>query len=171
MEWFAVWFSAVDWSAVLVPSTPLLETFIRGTVIYLSLFFILRFVLKRQAGSMGITDLLVIVLIADAAQNGMADDYKSLPDALALIGTLIFWNFTLEWLSFHFRIFDRVIVPAPLPLIKHGRMIRKNMQEELITKEELLSQLRQQGVEEIASVKSACLEADGKISVIKAKNQ
>src|SRR5688572_25946632 len=90
------WFTSVDWNKIFIPDTPLLEIFVRGSIMYLALFFVLRFVLKRQAGSVGITDLLVVVLMADAAQNAMADDYKSLPDGLALIGTLVFWNYTLE---------------------------------------------------------------------------
>ena len=40
---------------------------------YLALYFLLRFVLKRQAGALGVADVLVLVLIADAAQNAMAD--------------------------------------------------------------------------------------------------
>lgn len=159
-------FASVDWRAVFVPDTPLLEIFVRGSIVYLSLFFLLRFVLKRQAGTIGTTDLLVIVLIADATQNAMASDYKSLPDGILLVVTLIFWNVLLEWLSFHWAWFDRLICPPPLPLIKNGRMLRKNMQKELITEDDLMSQLRQQGIDDVHRVKQACMEADGKISII-----
>ena len=138
----------------------------RGSVMYLSLFFFLRVVLKRQAGSLGISDLLVIALIADAAQNGMAGDYRSLPDGIALVGTLVFWNYALEWLGFRFPGFEQLMHPAPLPLIVDGRMLRKNMQQELITEDDLMSQLREQGIEDIHQVKRACLEGDGKISVL-----
>nr|MBP7571903.1 DUF421 domain-containing protein [Acidobacteriota bacterium] len=72
----------VDWGRVFAFDTPWLEIVVRGTAIYLGLFLLLRLVLKRQAGTVGITDLLVIVLIADAAQNAMADDYRSVPDGL-----------------------------------------------------------------------------------------
>mgnify|MGYP000975267658 CR=1 FL=1 len=59
----------IDWRSVFVPSVGILEIIVRGTIIYLMLFVLLR-VLRREAGSLGITDVLVIVLIADAAQNG-----------------------------------------------------------------------------------------------------
>ncbi len=163
------WFSAVDWDSLFTPDTPLLEILARGSVVYLSLFFLLRVILKRQAGAVGISDLLVIVLIADAAQNGMAADYKSLPDGILLVATLIFWNYALEWLGFHFPWFESLISPPPLPLIKNGKMQHENMRQELITKEDLLSQLRQQGIDDIVRVKQACLEGDGKISVIEYK--
>lgn len=57
----------VDWEGVFSPEIPL-ELVLRGSLIYLALFALLRFVLKREAGAVGITDLLVVVLlIADAA--------------------------------------------------------------------------------------------------------
>ena len=62
----------IDWDKLFSLEAPFLEIVVRGSVVYLSLFFLLRYVLKRQAGSVGITDLLVVVLIADAAQNSMA---------------------------------------------------------------------------------------------------
>ena len=64
--------------AMLAPEHSLVEIFLRGTIMYILLFTILRFFMKRQSGVIGIADLLVIVLIADAAQNAMANEYKSL---------------------------------------------------------------------------------------------
>jgi uncharacterized membrane protein YcaP (DUF421 family) len=72
---------------------------VRGSTVYLTLFFLLRIVLRRESGGMGITDLLVIVLLADAVQNAMAGDYHSVPDGLLLGATLIFWSFALDWLT------------------------------------------------------------------------
>lgn len=66
------WLTDVDWQNVLVPETPILEIVVRGTVVYLVLFALMRFVLKREAGAMSPSDLLIVVLIADAAQNAMA---------------------------------------------------------------------------------------------------
>jgi uncharacterized membrane protein YcaP (DUF421 family) len=66
----------IDWESVFVPSLSLLEIVLRGSLIYLFLFIVLR-VLRRGAGTIGISDLLVVVLIADAAQNAMGSEYKS----------------------------------------------------------------------------------------------
>lgn len=56
--------------------------------------------------------------------------------------------------------------PAPLPLVKDGKIMRKHLRQELVTEEELLSQLRQQGVENLGDVKRCYLEGDGHFSVI-----
>ncbi|HEX2913893.1 MAG TPA: YetF domain-containing protein [Chloroflexia bacterium] len=156
----------LDWGKTFLPDTPLLETFLRGTVTYLALFLMLRLVLKRQAGTVGITDLLVIVLIADAAQNAMAGSYNSITDGLLLVGTIIFWAWALDWLGYRFPFIQKIIHPDPLPLIRNGQINKRNMKRELITEEELMSQLRQQGVSDPSEVKEAFMEGDGRFSVV-----
>jgi uncharacterized membrane protein YcaP (DUF421 family) len=109
----------------------------------------------------------VIVVIADAAQNGFAKEYQSLTEGIILVLTIVGWDMFLNWLGFRFELFKRLLAPAPLPLVEEGRMIRKNMRKEFITEEELRSQFRQQGISDIAKVKRACLEANGDISAVK----
>ncbi len=133
---------------------------------YLALFILLRVILKRQTGTLGMTDLLLITLIADASQNGMAGDYRSIPDGIVLVVTIIFWDYALDWLSFKSPRFQRLIKSPPLPLIKNGNLLQRNMRKELITKADLMGQLREQGISDISKVKEAYMESDGQISVI-----
>src|SRR6185503_15718884 len=134
------------------------------TLTYLLLFFILRF-LRRETGAIGIADLLVIVIIADAAQNAMAGEYKSITEGAVLVLTIAFWDYALDWLSYRFPTIRRIVRPVPLLLIKNGRMIKRNMRQEMITEEELLSQIREQGVESVSQVQKCYLEGDGHISI------
>ena len=136
----------MDWKSIFVPDTPLLEIILRGSIMYIALFAMLRIILKRQTGSLGITDLLLITLLADAAQNGMAGEYKSISDGIVLVATIIFWNYLFDWLSFKYEWFARLVEPPALPLIKNGKMVRRNMRQEFITEEELMMQLREQGL-------------------------
>jgi uncharacterized membrane protein YcaP (DUF421 family) len=160
-------FFSIDWVQIFKPDTSPIEIFIRGSIVYLALFSMLRFVLRREAGTVGMSDLLVLVLIADAAQNAMAGNYNSLPDGLLLVATIIFWSFALDWLGYHVPLVGRFVHPPPLHLIRSGHLLRRNMRRELITEEELMSQLRQQGIEDIGLVQTACIESDGQISIIK----
>jgi uncharacterized membrane protein YcaP (DUF421 family) len=158
-------FDAVDWQVLMTPKTPLVELLVRGTAVYLFLFALLRLP-KRQTGSLSVSDLLVLVLIADAAQNAMAGDYKSLPDGLILVSVIVFWSFALDWLGYRVPLIGRFVHPPSVELIRNGRMLRQNMRRELISPEELMSQLREQGIDALNKVKSARLEGDGQISVI-----
>ena len=160
-------FAEIDWHELFVPQMPLAGVILRGTLTYIMLFTVLRFLLKRQSGVIGIADLLVIVLIADAAQNAMAGEYKSITEGALLVITIVFWNYFIDWLGYHFKPLQRFVRPPPLKLIKDGQMLFQNMRKEMITIEELNSQLRQQGIEGCHEVKDAYIEGDGRISVIK----
>lgn len=162
---------SIDWKEVFVPSVSIAEIILRGTVTYLCLFLLMRFVLKREAGTVGIADLLMVVLIADAAQNAMANDYRSITEGIILVTTIIFWNYALDWLSYHSKILRRVIQPQPLLLVKDGQMNKRNMRKELITPDDLLAELREHGVEDVADVKEARIEEDGHVSVVKRESR
>jgi uncharacterized membrane protein YcaP (DUF421 family) len=164
------WLTEVDWKGMLVPDTSLLEIFIRGTLVYLSLFVLLRVVLKRQRGGVAFTDLLVIVLIADAAQNAMAGEYTSVPDGLLLILVIVGWAYSLDWLGYRVPMIQRLVHPEGVHLFRDGRLLRKNLAKENITDEELWSQLRSQGVDDLDEVDEVILEGDGQLSVVRKDN-
>jgi uncharacterized membrane protein YcaP (DUF421 family) len=160
------WLADVDWKAVFVPNTPLLEIVVRGTITYLALFALLRFVLRRQSGAMSVTDLLVIVLIADAAQNAMAGDYQSLPDGILLVAVIVGWAVVLDWLSYRSRRVERLLKRPKLELVVDGQPVRRNMAREFVTMEDLLMALREEGIENLSDVKVAYIESDGRVSAI-----
>ena len=143
------------------------ELFLRGTVIYLGLVLTFRFVLRRDVGSLGVPDVLFIVLVADASQNAMAGEYRSITDGVVLVGTLVFWNIALDWLAYRSPLVRRFVEAPSLPLIKNGKWIRRNLKRQWITTEEVLSKLRERGIEEIGQVRLATLEPDGELGVLK----
>jgi uncharacterized membrane protein YcaP (DUF421 family) len=156
----------VDWHTMWVPSVPLLDLVIRGTILYLILFLYFR-MLRREAGNLGVTDVLFVVLIADVSQNAMSNDYKSITEGLVLIGTMAFWDTLLNALAYRWRFMEKLIEPSPIVLMRNGAMLRRNMRRELITADELMSQLRLHGVTDIADVKTCTLESNGEFSVIR----
>lgn len=160
-------FWSVDWGQLFVPSGPLLEIVVRGSVLYMALFFLLRILPRRQIGSLGVSDLLVVVVIADAAQNGMSGEYRSITEGLALVCTILFWNWVIDTLDYRFPQLS-INGTAPRLVVSKGRMLRQNMDKEELSEEQLMSHLRQQGVEDLRLVSKAYVEGDGRISVIKA---
>ena len=83
----------VDWDAIFSPQHSLLELFLRGTIMYLVIFVLLRVVLRRQVGGIGMTDILVIVLVAEVAGKGITAEYKSVVEGAVLVGTVLFWSY------------------------------------------------------------------------------
>jgi uncharacterized membrane protein YcaP (DUF421 family) len=143
-----------------------LELVVRGTVVYVGLVLVFRFALQRDLVGLSVADVLFIALIADAAQNGMAGEYRSITDAIVLLGTLAFWNAAMNFCAFRWKAVRRLLEPPTLELVRDGRLIRRNLKREWISVEELMSQLRAKGIEDMAKVKLAILEADGELSVL-----
>ena len=143
------------------------ELMLRGTLVYWLLFAIFRFVLRRDVGAVGIADILLLVVIADAAQNAMSGGYQTFAEGAILVLTIVGWNWLFDFLSFHFPLVRRFATPARLTLVRGGVLQRRNMRREYITLEELREKLREQGIEKMSDVKAAYLEGDGQISVIR----
>lgn len=155
----------IDWQTMWEPSKSLIEIALRGSITYWAIFLLLRF-FRRGAGQLGVSDVLLIILIADAAQNSMAGEYKSITEGVVLISTLVFWDYLIDWLGYHSIGFSKFSHPQPALLIENGKMQKQNLRKQLISEEDMLSILREQGIEDITNVKSCCLEASGNVSVI-----
>lgn len=161
----------INWQHLFVFTVSPFELFVRGTLIFLFLFCLFRFVVHRDVGALGVSDLLVLVIIADASQNAMAGEYKSVVDGFVLIGTIIFWSFLLNFLSFRFDLIRRFVLPRPLCLVKDGVKQEKNLRRELIADEELSEILREHEIENISEVKRAYLEPDGQVTVFRKRGR
>lgn len=158
----------IDWAPVFWPSLGLLNVVVRGSIMYLCLFAILRSIGRRRAGTFGAADLLVIVLIADAAQNALGKEYESVTEGIALVLTIVTWERIIDWLAWRYPTLRSWIHAEPLKLISGGQLMKKNMRREMLSEEELMAGLREQGVDDVKRVKVAYLEDSGHLSVVKA---
>jgi uncharacterized membrane protein YcaP (DUF421 family) len=143
------------------------ELIVRGTLVYWFLFLTFRFVMRRDAGAVGIADILLVVLVADASQNAMGGAYDTVAEGCVLVATLIGWNVLLDWASYRWRVIGKFVEPAPLLLIDRGRVLTRNLRREFLTRDDLDAQLRLKGVASPADVKRAYMESDGKFSVVR----
>lgn len=157
----------LNWSEIFGISVSPWELIIRGTAMYLFLFLLFRVVIRRRVGSIGMADILILVIVADASQNAMSGEYKSITDGAILVGTIIAWNMVIDWLNFHVPALRDWLEPPPLLLVENGRILHRNLRHEYVTEDELKSKLREQGVEDVRQVAKAHMESDGQVSVIK----
>jgi uncharacterized membrane protein YcaP (DUF421 family) len=161
------WLWDVDWAGIFEPKHALLELFLRGTIMYLVIVVLLRLLVRREVGGIGMTDVLVIVLVAEAAGSGISDNFQSVIESTVLVGTVLFWSTVIEWLQSRYPAFERLARHPKLKLIENGRMLHRNMRREFVTVDELKAQLREEGLEDCRDVKAAYMEADGHISIIR----
>lgn len=159
-------FEMPAWGGMFVPDLSLAESFLRGSVVYLSLLVLFRAILKRQAGSIGLPDVMLVVLVSECVSPALAADAKSIPNGLVAVFAMLFWNYTLDRLTYHWSWLERLLEPRPLELVRDGVPVRKNLVSEGITDDELAAQLRLNGIDDVAKVKVAYIESEGAVSVI-----
>jgi uncharacterized membrane protein YcaP (DUF421 family) len=158
---------SLDWGEIFGISVSPLELIIRGTAMYLFLFLLFRVVVRRRVGAIGMADILILVIVADAAQNAMSGEYKSVTEGAILVGTIMFWNVAIDWLNFRVPALRPWLEPPPMLLIQNGRILHRNLRHEYVTEDELKAKLREKGVKDYSEVAEAHMESDGNVSVIK----
>ncbi|HEY7729079.1 MAG TPA: YetF domain-containing protein [Candidatus Eisenbacteria bacterium] len=145
----------------------LLSIALRTGIVYLALLVGLRLTGKRQVGQMTPFDLLLLLLLANAVQNAMTGPDTSVAGGLAAAATLFAANAAVAWTARRSGRAERWVEGTPTLLIRHGRILEANLAREGITREELLRALREHGVDAVEAVRSAILEVDGTVSVLR----
>ena len=123
-----------------------MELIVRGSTLYWFLVLVFRFVLRRDAGSVGLADMLLLVIIADAAQNAMAGEYKTISEGLILVSTIIGWNVMIDRISYFSPRLRRFFEPDKVLLVRDGRIQHRNLRPEYLAVAELMSKLREEGL-------------------------
>ncbi|GAA3497972.1 DUF421 domain-containing protein [Streptomyces prasinosporus] len=156
-----------DWNALFALSVPPLELLLRGTVTFLVLLAMMRVIGQRETGGLGISDVLLVVLVATAVDPSLVGESRSVSDGLLLAATIVFWSLVIDALSYRMPHLARVVKARPRPLVEDGRLNRRVMRRELMTEDEVMAQLRLHGVADLSEVTRAYLEPNGMISVIR----
>jgi uncharacterized membrane protein YcaP (DUF421 family) len=121
------------------------ELMLRGTLVYWLLFLIFRFLLRRDVGAVGIADILLLVIVADAAQNAMSGGYDTFSEGAILVLTIAGWNWLADFLAYRFSAVRKFVAPGRLTLVREGKPQRRNLRREYITMDELHAKLRGAG--------------------------
>jgi uncharacterized membrane protein YcaP (DUF421 family) len=156
----------MNWSEIFGFSMSPWELILRGTLIYWFLFLTFRIILRRDAGTIGMADVLLIVLLADAAQNAMSGEYGSVSEGVVLVLTLVFWNVAIDYCAFRFPALRPLLEAPPLKLIDQGRIQYRNLRREFMSEDELMAKVREHGVDDVQLVKFALMESDGTVTVV-----
>lgn len=144
----------------------LLDVALRSTAVYVFMIIAFRIFGKRELSQLSIADLVLIVLISNAVQNAMVGENTSLLGGLTAATVLFSLNMLLGYLMFRFKKIRTLVESEPVTLIYNGKVLRKNLEDVLLTMDELNSAVREHGVEKAEDVSLAILEVDGNISVI-----
>lgn len=145
-------------------STPFWELLARAGLIYFSLLILVRLSGKRTIGQFSPFDVIVMLLLAEAAAGGLTGGDQSVGGALVIVSTLIGLNYAMAFLSTRNRRVETLMEGAPVVLVNHGELVPGVLKRENLPAGELDQAMRGAGIRRREDVQLAILEPDGKIS-------
>jgi uncharacterized membrane protein YcaP (DUF421 family) len=140
--------------------------FFRTVLIYFVVFVVLRIMGKREVGKLSLFDLVISIMIAEIAVFVLEDSNKPLMEGLVPMGTLVLIQMLIAFITLKSRWLRLLFEGKPSLLIEKGQLNRDEMKKQRYNLDDLLLQLRQQKVQNVADVEFAILEPTGKLSVI-----
>jgi len=139
---------------------------IRAVVLFGFVYLLTRIIGRRELSSMEPFDLILLIVIGDAIQQGLTQDDYSVTGALIVIGTFAVLQILISYLSYRFPRLRPALDGEPIVVVQDGQAIEKNMKRERITLGEVMVEARLQQVSQLDDIAWAVLETSGKISII-----
>lgn len=143
----------------------MLTVLIRTAIIYFVAVFSLKIMGKRQVGEMQISELTTAVLMSELLANPATNPDTPLIYGIIAISVLVALEILVSFLVTKSGLFARIFDNRPSIIIEHGKLRQKELKKLRFSVSELVSELRQKDISDIAEVDYAILEPNGKISV------
>src|SRR5438067_1733507 len=143
-----------------------MDLFFRAVFVFCFIWFLTRVMGRRELSTLEPFDLILLVIVGDALQQGLTQDDYSLTGGAIVISTIALLQVLVSWISFRFRRTRLALEGEPLIVVERGRVVDKNLRRERMTHAELLAQLRKQKIASVDAVEWAVLETNGSITVI-----
>lgn len=139
---------------------------LRAGVIYLLVMLLVRASGKRAIGQMTPLDLVLLILIGNAVQNGINGGDNSLTGAAIMATTLIALNYTVAFAMSRSRRVEQLVEGEPVVLARDGKVFARVLRRELVSERDFQEALRMGNVTRLEEVGLALLETNGHITVI-----
>jgi uncharacterized membrane protein YcaP (DUF421 family) len=147
-------------------SAPWWHFVLRAVAVYALVMVLIRVSGKRAVGQFTPFDLVLLVLIGNAVQNGLNGGDNSLSGALILATVLIALNYAVAWLTARSQRAERIVEGIPKVLARDGQVFEEVLRQELVSLDDFHEALRMNNIADPGEVALALLETNGSISVV-----
>jgi len=144
-----------------------MDAVLRGAVIFIFLLVLFRLTGKRTLNAVTTFDLVLLLIISEAAQNAMIGQDYSMTNSFLVILTLVSLDVLLSVVKQRSRRAEKVLDGAPLLIVERGKLLEERMHKSRVDQEDVMAAARlHQGLERLEQIKYAVLEINGEISII-----
>jgi uncharacterized membrane protein YcaP (DUF421 family) len=144
-----------------------MDIVLRGIAVFFALFLLMRVIGKRELSKLEPFDLILLIILGDAVQQGLTQDDYSLTGALLAIGTIAVLQVAFSYLNFRFPRLRPLLNGEPIIVVQDGKAIERNLKRERLTLDDVAESARLQGIGSLEDVAWGVLETSGTISFIK----
>jgi uncharacterized membrane protein YcaP (DUF421 family) len=148
-----------------------MEIVFRTVVVFLFVLLLTRAMGKKELSQLTAFELILFVTIGDLVQQGVTQEDQSLTGAMLAVGTIGLLIVTLSFIGYRWTDTRSVIRGLPVVVLRNGEPDQKVLKIERVAMEELVEAAREQGIADLADVRLAVLEPDGKFSFIEAEGK
>jgi uncharacterized membrane protein YcaP (DUF421 family) len=139
---------------------------LRGIVLFAFVLLITRVVGRRELSSISPFDLVLLIVLGDAVQQGLTQDDYSLTGAIIAVSTIAALQVGTSYVSFRSTRARKVLEGLPIVIVEDGRLIEENLNRERMTADEVAEEMRLQQIASLDQVQWAILETNGSMSFI-----
>lgn len=143
-----------------------MDAVLRVVVIYLLIVIGLRILGKREFGQLSPLELVTLLLIPEIVSNAIQGHHFSLTHAAVGVSTLFVLVFLTSLLGARSEKFQKLLDGSPRVLVHDGKLIPASLMGERVTPDEVMSEMRKAGFDELEQIRWAILETDGRISIV-----
>jgi len=140
---------------------------VRAIVLYAVIMFIMRVIGRRELTQLAPMDLILLIVIGDAVQQGLTQDDYSMTGAIIVIGTLAVLQVGTSYVTFRSKRVRKILEGDPIIVIEDGKLIDRNLRRERLSAEEVAEEMRQQQIAAFEDVQWGIVESNGQLSFIK----
>lgn len=144
---------------------------LRSVFIYFFVLLVMRIMGKREIGKLSVFDLVVSIMIADFAVISIEDTELPLFHGIIPIIVMVTAQVLLAWVTMKSPPLRNIVEGKPSVLIKNGKIQERELRKQRYNMEDLMVQLRDRNIYDLADVEFAILESSGKLSVIPREEQ
>jgi uncharacterized membrane protein YcaP (DUF421 family) len=146
-----------------------MDIVVRAIFLYIFVVFVMRVIGRRELSSMTPFDLILLIVLGDALQQGLTQDDYSVTGAVLAVATIATLQVFTSYLSFRSRRARKLLEGQPLVVVEKGKLVDHNLKRERMTQDEVAEEMRQQQIGSLDEVEWGILESNGSISFIKKK--
>jgi len=139
---------------------------IRAVVIFTFIYVLTRVIGRRELSSLEPFDLILLIVIGDAVQQGLTQDDYSVTGAVIVVSTFALLQILVSYVSFRFPRLRPMLDGEPIVVVQDGKAIDRNLRRERLSIVEVLEAARQEQISSLDEIAWAVLETSGKISII-----